>query len=96
MENSLNMDYVKIDSVFVDDMGGHHRVPRILELDNAIENIQVSDLGNKYSTFTIYRHQYEEEVIVETNKLDETFNAIYNTLHTLFWDVEDDEETNVD
>lgn len=96
MENGLDMDYVKIDCVFVDDAGNHHRVPRILELDNAINDIQVTDFGNKYSTFTICRPQYDEDVTVETNKLDETFNAIYNTLHTLFWNVEDDEETNVD
>ncbi len=96
MENGLYMDYVKIDSVFVDDMGGHHRVPRILELDNAINDIQVTDFGNKHSTFIIYRPNYEEEVTVETDKLDEIFNAIYNTLHALFWEDEDDEETNVD
>ena len=96
MENGLDMDYVKIDSVIADDLGGYHRVPRILELDNAINDIQVTDFGNKYSTFTIFRPQYEEDVIVETNKLDETFNTIYSTLHTLFWDDEDDEETNVD
>lgn len=96
MENALNMDYIKIDSVFVDDAGNHHRVPRILELDNAINDIQVSDFGNKYTTFTIYRPQYDEDVTVETNKLDETFNAIFDTMHSLFWDDEDDEETNVD
>lgn len=96
MGNVLDMDYVKIVSVFVDNMGNHHRVPRILELDHAIKDIQVTDVGSKYSTFTIYRPQYEEYVTVETNKLDETFNAIYDTLHTLFWDDEDNEETNVD
>ena len=96
MEKSLDMDYVKIDSVFVDNAGNYHRVPRILELDNAINDIHVTDFGNKYSTFTIFRPQYDVDVRIETNKLDETFNIIYNTLHTLFCDVEDDEETNLD
>ena len=92
----MEMDYVKIDSVFVDDEGNRHIVPKILKLDNAIDSVDVIDFGTKYSTFRISRPAYDEDVDVETNKLDKTFNAIYDTLHTLIWDVEDDKETNVD
>ena len=96
MEKDLNIDYIKIDSVLVDYEGEGHKVPRILVLDNAIRNIEVTDFGNRYSTFKICRPERYEDVTVETNKLDETFNAIYDTLHTLLWDVEYDEETNLD
>ena len=92
----MEMDYVKINSVIGDDIGGYHRVPKILKLDDAIDSIDVTDFGTKYTTFTICRPTYVEDVTVETNKLDETFDAIYDTLHTLFWDDDDDEETNVD
>jgi hypothetical protein len=92
----MEMDYVKIDSVFVDDEGNRQIVPKILKLDNAIDSIDVIDFGTKYSTFRICRPEYDVDVDVETYKLDKTFDAIYDTLHTLIWDVEDDKETNVD
>lgn len=94
--NGLYMDYVKVDTVFTDGAAKQHTVPMILMLDSSVVSVSVTNIFGKKARVLIYKSEGDDlDFEVSVDKLPETFNAIYDVLHNL-WGDDDDEKSNND
>lgn len=96
--NGLYMDYVKVDTLFTDSAAKQHTVPMILMLDSSVVSVSVTDIFGKKAGVLVYKSEGDDlDFDVSVDKLPETFNAIYDVLHNLWGDDDDDEKgSNVD
>lgn len=96
-DNGLYIDYVKIDTIYTDENAKRRTVPMILLLDSSVISVSVVNIYSNIARVLIYKGEGDDlEFEVETNKLGETFEAIYDVLKNLWDNDEDNDVSNID
>ena len=74
-------DYVKMDTIYHDEINDKwYTVPTIIQLDDTVTNVYVSNRESKYSVITICMSDQDTDIDVETSKIGETFDIIFKSL----------------
>jgi hypothetical protein len=93
--NDYFYDYVRLDILKNDEnTGKQYQTPLILRLTDNINSVYISRKNGKYSTIMINDDDYEYEFDVANEKVEETFDKIYEVLRNLSSESETDDSHN--